>query len=153
MRRSIALAACGLVLAMALVVSAQVPSTPSGAARDLPSTVLKAFEKSYPTATISTASQERQDGRIAFRLGCLDKGRRRVLVYDLNGAIVEAAEQVNEADLPQPVAAAVHAQRKASYVKGMKVTHGLSVYYELTLRGTRKTTMIVRPDGAVVSFK
>jgi hypothetical protein len=153
MRRSIAVAACGLLCAMASVVAAQVPEAPRGAARDLPSTVLKAFENSYPNATISNASQERQDGKIAFRIDCQEKGRRRVLVYDLKGSILEAAEQVDEADLPKPVAAAVRSHPKASYVKGMKVTRGVNIHYELTLRGTRKTTMIVKPDGSVVSFK
>lgn len=142
-----------LVLGMVAPASAQVRALPEGAARDLPSTVLSAFEKSYPAASITDASQDRQDGKIVFRVDALDKGRRRVLVYDLAGGLVEGAEQVDEADLPPPVADAIRAQARVQYVKGMKVTRGAAVRYELTLRGTRKTTMIVKADGTVVSFK
>jgi hypothetical protein len=35
----------------------------------------------------------------------------------------------------------------------MKFTRGKDVRYELTLRGSRKTAMVARPDGTVVSFK
>lgn len=153
MRRFLVLAASVLLIAGASLSLAQVPGAPTGAARDLPTPVLNAFEKAYPNATISAASQERQDGKIAFRVECQDKGRRRALVYDINGSILEAAEQVDEKDLPQPVAAAMHSHPRAVFVRGMKITRGPIVQYELVLRGTRKTTMLVKPDGAVVSFK
>jgi hypothetical protein len=86
-------------------------------------------------------------------LSAEDKGRRRVLVYDLNGSVLEAAEQIDEKDLPRPVADAIHEQSRAVYVKGMKITRGVNVQYEITLRGSRKTTMVLKPDGAVVSAK
>lgn len=60
---------------------------------------------------------------------------------------------MTEKDLPKPVLDAVHSHKKAVFVKGMKVTRSVTTYYELTLRGTRKTTMVVRPDGSVVDFK
>lgn len=153
MRRSIVVAACGFLLTMAPAAFGQAPAAPEGAARALPSTVLTAFEKAYPGAVITGASQARQDGRIAFRVEAQDKGRRRVLVYDLQGTVLEAAEQADEKDLPTPVVAALHEKPNVVYVRGMKITRGLAVHYELTVRGTRKTTMIVKPDGSVVSFR
>jgi hypothetical protein len=33
------------------------------------------------------------------------------------------------------------------------VTRGGAVEYQLTLKGTRKTAMVVKPDGTVLSFK
>ncbi len=142
-----------ILLAVASVASAQVPAAPQGAARDLPSTVLAAFEKAYPGATITDASQERQDGKMAFRVDAQEKGRRLVVTYTVDGAVIEGAEQVDEADLPKAVADAVRSYPKARFVKGMKVVRGVNVHYELTLRGTRKTMMIVKPDGSVVSTK
>lgn len=152
MRRSIVCAAL-LLAAAASVAGAQSPVRAEGAARALPSSVLAAFEKAYPAATITDAGQERQDGRIAFRVEAQDRGRRRLVVYDIRGVVIEAAEEVRRADLPAAVAAAVDAHRRADLVKGMKVTRGVAVHYELTLRGSRKATMIVKPDGAVVSVK
>ena len=56
-------------------------------------------------------------------------------------------------DLPKPVAAAMRSHPRAIFVSGTKVTNGNQVEYRLTLKGTRKTAMVVRPDGTVVSFK
>jgi hypothetical protein len=77
----------------------------------------------------------------------------RVLLYSLHGSVIESSEQVNEKDLPKPVLDAIRSQKKAVFVKGMKVSRSVTTYYELTLRGTRKTTMVVRPDGSVVSSR
>jgi len=33
------------------------------------------------------------------------------------------------------------------------VTRGTTVEYHLTLKGSRKTAMVVKPDGTVLSFK
>jgi hypothetical protein len=68
-------------------------------------------------------------------------------------AVGEAMEQIEEKDLPEPVAAAMHSHPRAILVTATKVTQGADVRYELTLRGTRKTAMVVKPDGTVVSFE
>jgi hypothetical protein len=62
-------------------------------------------------------------------------------------------EPVEEMDLPSAVLAAVHSRPRAIYVSGTKVTRGQEVEYHLTLRGTHRTAMIVKPDGTVVSFQ
>jgi len=83
----------------------------------------------------------------------VEKGRRKVVRYDEHGAVLEVGEQVDEKDLPKPVADAVHSHRRAVYVTGMKFTRGKDVRYELTLSGSRKTAMVAKADGTVVSFK
>ncbi len=152
MRPLIITALCLLVAAS--VSSAQVPAAQTGAARDLPSTVLAAFEKAYPSAAITGSSQEREDGEVAFRVDAVEKSRRIVVMYDVNGGVIQSAEQINEADLPKAVMDTVRAQsKKASFVRGMKVVRGTNVHYELTLRGTRKSTLVVKPNGALVTTK
>jgi len=83
----------------------------------------------------------------------VEKGRRKVVRYDERGTLLEVGEQVDEKDLPAPVAAAMHSHRRAIFVTGMKFTRGKDVRYELTLRGSRKTAMVAKPDGTVVSFE
>jgi hypothetical protein len=151
--RPLAVSVLGLALLIAVSVSAQVPNAPQGPARDLPTPVLAAFQKSYPMATIHGVSTERDGNSLAFRVDATDKGLRRVLLYSLTGSVIESSEQVNEKDLPKPVLDAMHSQKKVAFVKGMKVTRSITTYYELTLRGTRKTTMVVKPDGTVVDSK
>jgi hypothetical protein len=47
----------------------------------------------------------------------------------------------------------MHSHPRAIYGSGFKVTRGNSVEYRLTVRGTRKTAMVAKPDGTVISFK
>lgn len=135
-----------LMIALTTVSFAQAP------AATLPPAVKTAFEKAYPGATISSAAQERDGSRTAFRVEGTQNGKRRSALYDGSGGVIEVAEQVDEKELPHPVAAAMHSHRRAIYVSGLKVTRGGNVEYRLTVRGSRKTAMIAKPDGTVVSF-
>lgn len=65
----------------------------------------------------------------------------------------ERRETVTEKQLPKPVSDAFHSHRRAIFVSAVKVTRGTSVEYHLALKGSRKTAMVVKPDGTVVSFK
>jgi Peptidase propeptide and YPEB domain len=128
---------------------------PSSAARPatLPAEAMKAFKQAYPDASITTTLQDTVNGRTVFRVDSIDKDRRRVVVYDARGAVLQVAEQVEEQELPPPVAAAMHSQPGAIFVSAMKVTEGKTTEYRLTLRGSRRTAMVVKPDGTVLSFK
>ena len=138
---------CIVILALASFAPAQ------GGAQPLPPAVKSAFDQAYPDATISAVTQELDNNQTVFRVDSVQKGKRRIVLYSSSGARIETAEQVEEKELPQPVAAAVHSHRRAIYVSGFKVTRGSSVEYRLTLRGSRKTAMVAKPDGTVVSFK
>jgi hypothetical protein len=125
----------------------------SGSAASPSPAVKKAFEQSYPGTTISSVTQTRDGSQTVFRVETTDKGRRRVLLYEAAGKLVEVSEEVTEKELPKPVADAMHSHPRAIYGTGWKVTRGGSVEYRLTVKGTRKTAMIARPDGTVLSFK
>ena len=118
-----------------------------------PPAVKKAFDQSYPGATISSVTQTRDGNQTVLRVESTDKGRRRVVLYEAGGRVVEISEEVMEKDLPKPVADAMHSHPRAIYGSGWKVMRGGSVEYRLTVKGTRKTAMIARPDGTVLSFK
>ena len=144
------------VVMMAAVIAAALTATAvaqSNGAASPPPAVKKAFEQSYPGATISSVTQTRDGSQTVFRLETIDKGRRRVLLYEAAGKVVEVSEEVAEKELPKPVADAMHSHPRAIYGTGWKVTRGGSVEYRLTVKGTRKTAMIAKPDGTVVSFK
>ena len=117
-----------------------------------PQAVLNTFRQTYPGATITRTSQERDANRPVIRIESVDKGRQRVVLYGDSNAVVEVADQVDEKELPQPVSAAMHSHPKAIFVTAMKIMRGGSVQYHLTLKGTRKTSMLVKPDGTVVDF-
>jgi hypothetical protein len=141
------------MLAAMLILSATLAAQAPASGASVPAAVRTAFEKAYPGVTISATSQERDSTGTLFRVDAVQQGKRRSVLYDASGAVIESAEQVEEKELPQAVAAAMHSHPRAIYVSGMKVTRGGNVEYRLTVRGTRKTAMIAKPDGTVVSFK
>ena len=66
----------------------------------------------------------------------------------------ERLDDVKEKDLPKAVADAMHSHRRAVFVSAVKVTRdGAVAEYRLTLKGSRKTALVVKPDGTVLSFK
>ena len=144
-----------LVTATAIVMLAAAATTfaQSNGAASPPPAVKKAFEQSYAGATISSVTQTRDGNQSVFRVDRTDKGRRRVVLYEPGGRAVEVSEEVMERDLPKPVADAMHSHPRAIYGSGWKVTRGASVEYRLTVKGTRKTAMIAKPDGTVLSFR
>ena len=87
------------------------------------------------------------------RVETTEKGRKKVVVYDATGAVLETSEQVGEKDLPKPVLDAIHSHRRAIFVNAMKVTRKGGVEYQITVSGSRKTAMVAKADGTVVSFK
>ena len=140
-----------VVFALA-VTSTAFAQAPNGVT-PMPPAVKTAFAQAYPGAAISAAVQTKEAGLTVFRIDSVDHGRRRVVLYESGGKVVEVSEQVEEKELPKPVAAAMHSHPRAIYVSGMKVTRSGNVEYRLTVRGTRKTTMIAKPDGTVLSFE
>ena len=62
-------------------------------------------------------------------------------------------EPVDEQELPTPVADAMHSHRRAIFVAATKITRQGQVEYHLTVRGSRKTAMVTKADGTVVSFQ
>jgi hypothetical protein len=48
---------------------------------------------------------------------------------------------------------AIHSHRRAIFVSAMKVTRNGGVEYLIVVRGSRKTAMVAKADGTVLSFK
>lgn len=147
------LAVAGVVVAVTAAQAQTSQPAPASKAPSVPPAVTKAFQQAYPTATITGTKQERDKERTLFRIDSTDKGRRRSVMYDINGKLIEVGDQVEEKELPRPVFDAIHAHRRAIFVTAMKVTRGANVEYRITVRGSRRTAMVARPDGTVLSFE
>jgi hypothetical protein len=141
------------VALLAIWAALALSQTPAPTASSLPPEVKKAFSQAYPRASISATAQQREGSRTLFRIDSVDAGRTRVVLYDGRGTVIEVAESVDERELPKPVLAAIRSHRRAIYVSGLKVVRGRDVEYRITVRGSRRTAMIAKPDGTVVSFK
>jgi hypothetical protein len=150
-----ALTGAAFILAAALMVmDAAFAQTTGERTVAVPPIVLKAFQQAYPGATVSGAMQEREGSRTVIRVNGVAKGGRNVsLLYDPNGTVVQIAEQVAELEVPAPVLAAMRAHRRAIFVAATRVTRGPTVEYHLTVRGSRRTRMVAKEDGTVISFQ
>ena len=116
--------------------------------------LLPALVLALTTAALAQSPNAAQSSpSVGRKIESVVNGRRRVVQHDASGKVVEIADEVLEKELPRPVADAMHSHPRAIYVGGWKVTRGSSVEYRLTVRGTRKTAMVAKPDGTVLSFK
>ena len=103
-------------------------------------------------ATVVAAPQARdKDGNV--RVETVEKGLRRIVTSDASGKVIEIADQVEERDVPKPVLDAMRSHRRAIFVRAFKVTRGAVIHYQLTVRGSRRTNMLAKPDGTVLSFE
>jgi hypothetical protein len=150
------------VIAVALVVSSAgfaaarqaatkpVPKKPAAKVQ-LPAAVTDAFKKAYPDAVIKNTGKEVENGKTVYEVESVDKGMNRDLIYSPDGTVVELEEQINPADLPAPVTAALkQLYPKATVTKAEKLMKDGAVQYEMALKGAAKSTAAFTPDGKLI---
>jgi uncharacterized membrane protein YkoI len=117
----------------------------------LPAPITAAFKKAYPAATIRGTAKETEDGKTVYEVESLDNGKARDLMYNADGTVISIEEEMNAADLPAPVTAALtKLYPKATITVAEKVTEGKTIEYELTLKGAPKSSVAFFPDGKLV---
>jgi hypothetical protein len=117
----------------------------------LPAAITTAFEKSYPNATIRGTAQETEGGKTVYEVESVDKGKARDLMYNPDGTVISIEEEMNAADLPAPVTAALKKlYPKATITVAEKLTEGKTIQYELQIKGAAVTSVAFLPDGKVV---
>jgi uncharacterized membrane protein YkoI len=117
----------------------------------LPAAITTAFEKSYPNATIRGTAQETEGGKTVYEVESVDKGKARDLMYNVDGTVISIEEEMNAADLPAPVTAALKKlYPKATITVAEKLTEGTTIEYELQIKGAAVTSVAFLPDGKVV---
>jgi hypothetical protein len=117
----------------------------------LPAAITEAFKKAYPEAVIKNTAKETENGKTVYEVESVDKGMNRDLIYNPDGTVVECEEQINPADLPVPVAAALkQLYPKATITKAEKLMKGQTLQYEMALKGAAKSSAAFTPDGKLV---
>ena len=122
--------------------------------RALPAPILAAFKAAYPHASIKSAAEEKENGKLVWEVESTQDGLGRDLLYTPDGSVVEIEEEVPSAQLPAPVTAAVKAQFPAArIVKAERVTRSGTVSYELHLAGAGKEVDRADPGGEARRFE
>jgi hypothetical protein len=124
----------------------------TGAKVELPAAVASAFKKAYPDAVINASSTETEDAKTIYEIESVDKGMNRDLLYAADGTVLECEEQIEEADVPAPVMAAMKkAYPQATITKVERTTKGKTLQYDFTLAGAPVPEASFLPDGSPVA--
>lgn len=119
-------------------------------ATELPAAVKDAFKKSYPKATIRGTAKETEDGKTVYEVESVENGKARDLMYNADGTVTSIEEEMNAADLPAPVTAALKKlYPKATITVAEKTTEGKTIQYDLQLKGAAVKSVSFMPDGKV----
>ena len=157
-------AAVSALLVAGVALSAQTPAkqaapkaTPAKASPEskLPAAVAAAFKKAYPSATITSASSEREDGKLQWEVESMDGATRRDLMYLPDGTLVVEELRIDAAAVPAPVIAALKARYpKATVSLYEKLTKpSAAVSYEMQIKGAAVKEVEIAPDGTFINPK
>jgi hypothetical protein len=118
--------------------------------KDVPTAVQRAFEATYPNATVKAYARETEDEKTFYELEPVDGTTKRDLLYTLEGKAAEIEETVTLKDLPEVVAKAFAMESpKMKPTRIEKVTVGEKVTFEFSM-GKGKTELVMDPTGVVV---
>ena len=123
--------------------------------KGVPESVLAAFEKAYPNATIKGFSKEKDDaGQILYEVECEEGKVKRDVTYLADGALVSIEETVEASEWPSAVKDAVDSKFPGGKVlKAEKIIKGDTVAYEFQIRHNgRKTEVVFDSEGNEVTL-
>lgn len=138
-----------LVLGFAVQASAQDKKI---AQKDVPATVLSAFQKAYPNPKIKGYLTETEGGKTYYEIESV-QGKTTIDALLLpDGTIYEVEEGLPAADLPAPVKAAVSGKYpKGKIIKSERTTRGSEMTYEMKVTsGKASVGLVVDPAGKIV---
>ena len=120
--------------------------------KDVPNSVLAAFQKSYPKAKIKGYSKEVERDTVIYEIESVEGTVHRDATYAGNGRLISIEESLPFTDLPQPVRNTIAKE----YPKGKvsiseKVIKGSAIRFEvLVTSGKLKHELVLNPDGSIV---
>jgi hypothetical protein len=119
----------------------------------VPAPVLKAFQGSYPHATVKAYKKETEKGKTYFEIESVDGKTNRDLLYASDGTVVEIEEAVEMNQLPEAVAKALKKDFPSGKItKSEKTTHGANISYEFVVTsGKNKYEVAYSTDGKQLS--
>jgi hypothetical protein len=102
---------------------------------DLPTAVMAAFIKAYPTATIKECAKEVEEGKTSYEVASTENNVGRDVLYDPEGNVIVVEETIAVSDTPKPVQQAVNKKfPKGEIILAEKLMRGSSVNYEFQVK-------------------
>jgi len=102
---------------------------------DVPSGVLEAFAKAYPSATIRGYLIAREEGQLFYEIESLEGTMTRDLLYKPDGSVVEIEESIDANELPSAGQKVIRDEYpEATFTKVEKVFRNSDIGYEVKLK-------------------
>jgi len=112
--------------------------------KEVPDTVISAFHKTYPKATVRSYFREKRNGKTVYEIESQDAKIRRDIIYSSEGIALEIEERVASANLPDPVKQTIKNEYPNGKIKSAeRLTKGTSVEYEVVIRSGKSTFEVV----------
>jgi uncharacterized membrane protein YkoI len=119
----------------------------------VPKAVLDAFKAKFPEAKLTGASKEIEDGKTIYELAFTFKDHKYEMEFEPNGTIIAIDKQLDEKELPAPVARALAEKYPKATLKVIEeVTKKDKIEYyeiELTTADKKDVEVLVDPSGKI----
>jgi hypothetical protein len=118
----------------------------------VPTGVLEAFEKAYPSATIRGYAIAREEGQLFYEIESLEGTMTRELLYKPDGSVVEIEESIDANELPLAGQKVIRDEYpEATFTKVEKVFRNSDIGYEVKLKhGDKKIGFDFDAKGKVL---
>ena len=102
---------------------------------ELPASVMAAFAKAYPSATIKECAKEVEGGKTSYEVASMENNVGRDVLYDPEGTVIVVEETIAVSDMPMLVQQAFNKRfPKSEIVLTEKLMRGSSVNYEFQIK-------------------
>jgi len=118
----------------------------------LPAKVLESFKKTFPTAVINNAGEEKEKGVTYYEVESVDGTVRRDIIFQADGKIVEIEEKISTGDLPVKVKDSLNSKYpRWEIAAAEKLTKDNKESFEVLLKKGKETKEVVLDkDGTVL---
>lgn len=121
---------------------------------ELPPAVQAAVKEQTKNATLVGLSTEREKGKTVYEVETRSEGRRRDLLLDQTGSVIETEDEVDMESIPAPARSAIQKRAAGGTIsKVEKVTAGTAISYEAAIRTKSGKTVEYAVNAEGMSHK
>jgi hypothetical protein len=130
----------GIAIVAIVVFSCSLPAYAQKVTKkNVPTVVISAFEKSYPSAKVKGYSKEMEGDKVSYEIECMVGAVHHDVSYYADGSLVVDEASIKIAELPEAVMKAIQATYpKCRIQSSEKLTSGSGVGYEVIVKSGKK---------------
>jgi len=121
--------------------------------KDMPSSVIESFNKTYPNAQAVGYDIEKEHGNKYYEIESKEGSVRRDILFKEDGTIQEVEESMNVSDLSQDAVNSIENKYPGGKItKAETITQGNETFYEVIVKTSKKKYEVqVKTDGTIIN--